>query len=147
LSLLSIGVHYEALRLTLVGLDRVRVFPRLHVAAAVVAALCAHLLETVIFAAGWYFVDHAGVGYLKGGHSVEDMLYFSLVTYTSLGYGDIVPLGDARLLAGLESLIGLVMIGWTASFTYLEMNKYWTEFNRRARSAARSPRSMPPPGS
>jgi len=134
-SLLSVGVHYEALRMTLVGLDRVRVLPRLHVAMAILAALVAHLVESMIFAASWYFVDHVGVGYLRGGHSFEDMLYFSLITYTSLGYGDIVPLGDARLLAGVESLVGLVMIGWTASFTYLEMNRYWAEFRRRPRAA------------
>ena len=53
------------------------------------------------------------------------VLYFSLVTYTSLGYGDIAPLGPARLLAGIESLIGLGLIAWSASFTYLEMQRHW----------------------
>ena len=48
------------------------------------------------------------------------VLNFSLVTYTSLGYGDIAPLGPARLLAGIESLIA-----WSASFTYLEMQRHW----------------------
>lgn len=54
-----------------------------------------------------------------------DILYFSLVTYTSLGYGDIAPLGPARLLAGIESLIGRGLIAWSASFTYLEMQHHW----------------------
>ena len=54
-----------------------------------------------------------------------DVLYFSLITYTSLGYGDIAPLGPARLLAGIESLIGLGLIAWSASFTYLEMQHHW----------------------
>ena len=54
-----------------------------------------------------------------------DVLYFSFSTYTSLGYGDIVALGDSRLLAGIESLIGLLLIAWTASFTYLEMREHW----------------------
>jgi hypothetical protein len=30
------------------------------------------------------------------------------------------------MLAGVEALTGLLMISWTASFTYLEMNRYWT---------------------
>ena len=39
----------------------------------------------------------------------------------SLGYGDIAPLGLVRLLVGIESLIGLGLIAWSSSFTYLEI--------------------------
>ncbi|MCB9752166.1 MAG: pentapeptide repeat-containing protein [Myxococcales bacterium] len=39
-----------------------------------------------------------------------DALYFSVVTFTSLGYGDIRPIGLARLLAGVESLLGVFAI-------------------------------------
>ena len=39
-----------------------------------------------------------------------DALYFSVVTFTSLGYGDIRPVGGARLLAGIESLLGVFAI-------------------------------------
>ena len=55
----------------------------------------------------------------------ETIIYFSFSTYTSLGYGDIVPVGDARILAGVEAITGLVLIAWTASFTYLEMSMHW----------------------
>ena len=30
-----------------------------------------------------------------------------------------------RILAGMEALTGLLMISWTASFTYLEMGRHW----------------------
>ena len=77
-----------------------------------------------------YFLlrDKFGLGGFAGGFvdSFSSFLYFSAETYTSLGLGDISPVGDIRLLAGLESLNGLVMISWTASFTYLEMRKYWS---------------------
>ena len=53
--------------------------------------------------------------------------YYSFVTYTTLGFGDIIPVGDIRFLTGLESLTGLVLITWTASFMFFEMQKYWTE--------------------
>ncbi|MGE5242209.1 MAG: ion channel [Bacteroidota bacterium] len=49
------------------------------------------------------------------------------MTYTSLGLGDVYPLGDLRLIAGIESLIGLLMIAWSASFTYLMMEKFWNK--------------------
>ena len=52
-------------------------------------------------------------------------MYFSIVNYTSLGYGDLVPVGSLRILCGVEALTGLVLIDWTASFTYVEMQRYW----------------------
>ena len=49
------------------------------------------------------------------------------LTYTSLGLGDLVPTHDMRMLVGAEVLNGLVMIGWTISFTYLTMEKFWQQ--------------------
>ncbi len=44
--------------------------------------------------------------------SYARMLYFSAITITTLGYGDIVPLTDlTRLLVALESVLGLLLIG------------------------------------
>jgi hypothetical protein len=63
-----------------------------------------------------------------GGQPVtnfEDCLYFSAVTYTSLGFGEVYPVSHARLVAGVESLNGLVLISWSASFTFLAMQRYW----------------------
>lgn len=51
-------------------------------------------------------------------------LYFSAASYTSLGYGDVVPLGGFRVLAALEALNGLVLIGWSATFTFLSMREF-----------------------
>ena len=42
-----------------------------------------------------------------------------------LGFGDVVPNGPLRLLAGAEALNGLLLIGWSASFLYLEMERWW----------------------
>ena len=67
--------------------------------------LCAHFVEVVLFAVGWYYLLVTDMAILSGVVSgPTDILYFSLTTYTSLGYGDIAPLGPARLLAGIESL-------------------------------------------
>ena len=54
-----------------------------------------------------------------------DYLYFSSVTYTSLGLGDVFPVGHLRFLTGVEALNGLVLIAWTGAFTYLAMGKMW----------------------
>jgi hypothetical protein len=68
-----------------------------------------------------------GIGSLAGagGPTLTNCLYFSAETYTSLGFGDIVPSGPLRLLAGVETLNGLLLIGWSASFTYLSMERFW----------------------
>lgn len=42
-----------------------------------------------------------------------------------IGFGDISPVGDIKYLTGLQALTGLVLITWTASFLFLEMQKYW----------------------
>jgi hypothetical protein len=52
-------------------------------------------------------------------------LYFSCAAFTTVGFGDIVPSGPLRLLAGMEALTGFVLITWTASYLYIEMSRTW----------------------
>ena len=54
-----------------------------------------------------------------------DYVYFSAMTFTTVGFGDLVPIGHIRLLVGMESLTGLVFITWSASFAFLEMQRVW----------------------
>ena len=73
-------------------------------------------------------MHHAeGWGKLQGNSegTLLDCVYFSFTTYTTVGYGDIEPIGHLRYLTGIESLTGLVLITWTASFLYYEMQRYW----------------------
>jgi len=93
-----------------------------------IAIVVAHLVEVAIFAIGFYVVAEGfGAGSLEGSltGNYRDYLYHSAVSYTSLGLGDVFPTGHLRLLTGVEALTGLLMITWSASFTYLEMTKSW----------------------
>ena len=45
----------------------------------------------------------------------EQALYFSTVTFTSLGYGDVVIEENYRLLAAFEAINGVIMFGWTTA--------------------------------
>ena len=47
--------------------------------------------------------------------SLEDAFYFSMVTYTTLGYGDLVMEGSWRVLSAFEAANGLIMFGWTTA--------------------------------
>jgi len=87
-----------------------------------------------MIAAILYFAEMLiDVGKLVSEHPVGylDHVYFAVATYTSLGYGDIVASGPLRLPAGVIALVGLVMIGWSASFTYLAMEKFWGLHRRK----------------
>ena len=128
LVILAVGVHYEMLSLISNGARRMRVGHRIRVALAVLAALGAHFVEVILFAIGWEILLSAGIAQLSIEEpSFVEVLYFSASTYTSLGYGDIVPIGSSGLLAGSEALTGLVLIAWTASFTYFEMRAFWDD--------------------
>jgi Ion channel len=80
-----------------------------------------------VLAVHWHVGGFAGLPV----ETLQDCLYFSVVTYTSLGFGDHVPVSHARLIAGVEALNGLLLIGWSASFTYLAMERYWPMHERR----------------
>ncbi|MQA66980.1 MAG: two pore domain potassium channel family protein [Alphaproteobacteria bacterium] len=125
-------IHYETLRTASVLMRKLTIRPRARILFVMAAAFVAHSLE-VWFCALIFFVigDLAGMGGMgdiagtfAGGF--YDYLYFSTVSYTSLGIGDLYPTGVLQLLTGVESLIGLVMIAWTGSFTYLAMEKFWS---------------------
>lgn len=50
--------------------------------------------------------------------SFEKSMYFSLVTFTTLGYGDITIGSSNRILAGLEAINGITLIGWSTAFMF-----------------------------
>lgn len=124
---LSVLTHYEGL----IGLSkaletRVR-HPRAKVFVSILALLLLHVVEIWIFGITlWGLLQWPASGALSGTPPhVFDAVYFSAITYTTVGYGDLSPIGPIRFLAGTESLVGLVLITWSASFTYLEMERFW----------------------
>jgi hypothetical protein len=126
--IVTVLVHYEALRLISDRLvPRLRTHPRNEMIYVILAVFVAHTVEVWLFAACYYVLVANGIGNFHGtlaGHGL-DYVYFSFVSYTSLGLGDVYPSGGLRLLTGLEALVGLLMIGWSASFTYLSMERLW----------------------
>lgn len=72
-------------------------------------------------------IDGNAYGAIVGSQSpgLAECTYFSFSNYTTLGYGDLVPSGPLRFMAGMEGLTGLVLITWTASFMYLQMRRVW----------------------
>lgn len=131
-------IHFEIINLLTNSLSKFKTTPRIAILLSLFTCFFAHLLEVLIFAIAYYGYIHAdGFGQLIGGDlnghgllgtpstTLLDCIYFSLTSYTSLGFGDLAPTGWLRFLAGVEALTGLLLIAWTASFMYLEMQKHW----------------------
>ena len=57
--------------------------------------------------------------------SIRDYLYMSVVSYTSLGYGDIWPTGHLRTICGFEALTGILMMAWSAAYTVSRLQELW----------------------
>ncbi len=129
LLVLTTVIHYEVLRGLSVMLPGLGIKPRARLIVVILVTFVAHLLEIALYAFAIYaLVRFGGQGSLDDStrFSLDVSLYFSAETYTSLGYGDVVPGGALRLLAGVEALNGLLLIGWSASYTYIAMERFWT---------------------
>jgi hypothetical protein len=49
---------------------------------------------------------------------LETAFYFSIATFTTVGYGDVVLTGSWRILAGIESANGMISFGWTTALIF-----------------------------
>jgi hypothetical protein len=123
-------IHYEVLRALTVSLPAIAVPPRTKLIVVIFGAFFAHVAEIILYALTIYVLArYLALGSLgEARHfSMSVVMYFSAETYTSLGYGDVIPSGDLRMLAGAEALNGLLLIGWSASYTYIAMERFWRD--------------------
>jgi hypothetical protein len=136
-----IGLHYEILghcRRYLTTLSERR---RRRVLILILIILLAHTIEIWLFGIGYFvLLEIFGAGELtvltiQSGEltgmvtqSFFDYVYYSAVVYTTVGFGDLIPIGPIRFMTGMEALLGLVMITWSASYTFLEMQRDWTGY-------------------
>lgn len=65
----------------------------------------------------------------------EEAIYFSLITFTTLGYGDLTMSMDHRVLSGIEALNGILLIGWSTTLIYSTVQfvwkRNWKEANKK----------------
>jgi hypothetical protein len=126
----AVMIHYEMLFQMTLMMPHLKLKHRFRIVVGVFGALLAHVIEIFVFALAYYWM-HKDVswGYLEGQYhgSLVDAIYFSFSTFTTLGFGDIVPHGELRFLVGIEAVTGLVLITWTASFLFFEMQRFWNK--------------------
>lgn len=108
-----------------------------------------HVVEAGIYATAFGFGQTLGIGGFDsagGNASPMEIYYFALVSYTSLGLGDIYPTGHLRLLAGVASLNGFLLISCSAAllFRMVSSNQHSdSQATAAAPAEARTPPSIP----
>ena len=58
---------------------------------------------------------------------LETALYFSMVTFTTLGYGDVVLTGQWRMLASIQAANGVIIFGWTTALIFYFIQKVYSD--------------------
>jgi hypothetical protein len=127
---LCVLVHYGALTRLSRFIASGRKRHRQLIIIGVLGAVAAHLFEIFLFAVAYFFLSSSGqFGTLQGAFvpGLRDCTYYSMVVYPTLGFGDITPSGDIRFLTGSETVLGAVLIGWTTSFLFLQMQRFWED--------------------
>jgi len=111
------------LRRSRVAVPRFWPSARLFIAVAVWIVLL-HLVEITVWA-----LAYTGYGAMP---DLQTALYFSAVTYTTTGYGDLVLPAEWRLDGGVEALTGILMCGWSTGFFFAIVNRLYESDARTA---------------
>jgi hypothetical protein len=83
--------------------------------ATVSVLMVAHVLEVAVWAQTYAIVGAAPVG--------ADVMYFAFVNYTTLGYGDVIPVEQWRLLGPVTAMCGVLMFGWSTAVIFEVLRK------------------------
>jgi Ion channel. len=78
-------------------------------------AILLHLVEITVWAFFYTWKDALP--------DLTTALYFSAVTFTTTGYGDVILPAQWRLVGGVEALTGIIMCGWSAAFFFAVVNQ------------------------
>jgi len=73
-----------------------------------------HTFHSLVWAFSYYMIPETASQF----SSFSESVYFSMVTFTTLGYGDISLSSNWRLLSGLEAINGIMLIGWSTAMLF-----------------------------
>lgn len=108
---------YLAVKYTEHGKERLKKAKEYLVSIMVLIIFMASILEAITWA----------ISYLLLGaiDKFEPAFYFSLVTYTTLGYGDIILEENYRLLASFQAVNGIIIFGWSTAIVLAVVQKVY----------------------
>ena len=89
----------------------------------VLVLMATHASEILVWALAYSLVDATPPD--------ADRVYFAFVNYTTLGYGDVVPVKRWNLLGPMTALKGVLLIGWSTAVIFEVLRRALREAGRR----------------
>jgi voltage-gated potassium channel len=90
-----------------------------------IVLIALHSVEIVVWALAYRWLPAVDVL-----QNFEQSVYFSLVTFTTLGYGDITLQPGPRLLSGIEAMNGILLFGWSTALFFAVFQRSWKAFHQ-----------------
>lgn len=73
--------------------------------------------------------------------NLETAVYFSAATFTTIGFGDVILGPGWRVMAGVEGLTGMILVGWSTAFVFAVVNHMYQDQRRTLKRRDRAARS------
>jgi voltage-gated potassium channel len=96
-------------------LRRIRILPLSLLLTAALGIIAIHTFEIWLYAVLYLS--------LRAFSDFEQALYFSTVSYATIGYGDVLMPQKWRILGAIEGAVGVIMLGWSTAFLVSLLNK------------------------
>jgi len=106
--LVGLAILMRVLRTHTRIFGKLTIMPLTLLLAATIGILAIHTVEIWLYAI--LYVQLGAFGHF------EQALYFSTVTYATIGYGDLVMAHQWRILGAIEGATGIFMLGWSTAF-------------------------------
>jgi hypothetical protein len=124
-SLVNIAIHALVTTLVVRVAQRVgareRPHPSLHLMAVMIPTvsvlMAIHAIEVVVWAAAYSAADAAP--------AEAHLIYFAFVNYTTLGYGDVIPVERWQLLGPITAMNGVLLFGWSTALIFEVLRRSW----------------------
>ena len=109
-------------RVVQIGAARHKLSQSLHLIAVMVATvsvlMAAHSSEVAGWSLAYAIIDAAPIG--------ADLVYFAFVNFTTLGYGDIIPVDHWRLIGPITAMNGMLVFGWSTAVIFEVLRRTMT---------------------
>ncbi len=130
----SASIHLEAIYRVKYLTYAKKLSGRVRLYSAFLVMLVAHLLEILIFTFAFITIDKFGIGEYTGmsaNPGFGDYIYFTVICYTTIGFGDILPVEYARILTSVCALTGLIMVAISATYLVFHLNALFEEHDQQ----------------
>ena len=109
--------------------ERTRFHTMRILSSTVLVLLVLHVIQIEVWAMAYlYLLPDQYLG------TAEEAAYFSFVTFTTLGYGDITLPYPIRIMSGIEAINGILLVGWSTALLFAVVQRTWQDAHRETKN-------------